>query len=1691
MTMTRYSNNKSALSQTTWFGVTVKTDVLSRATAERQVTSIRSCTPQECQLRNLRSYSKDRFSVKCCREEKSQVEECLKPRPTKSWLSWFKKREPSTPEDGESKPPKRSTSWLAFWRQPEIDATPIPPRHTCRLELERRRYEGELYALKEGRTPHAWEPDVMVITEECHDPIVCHSMTEAYPHQPPDPHPNRLARCRSAQRRQTRYKGARVQETKPEEEWRHIKDQGAFYMAVRTECPRRENPPAGHSRRTCSEYKGTEVRHQRGAPSLLGGPGNGRTFAIATSGMHNSRLSWCEVVNNIEMDHVAEFPKPKTYDPTPRESKGAVIPECTLRKDSTSSPLTTQERFQEPVHVSREVSTLQTRTCGGVRKVPTKEYREEVNDTRLQEIPRGWEDASSEVIDHNAEQYPEYRVEPTKTPDVIEVSEAVCDQDKNSPNRVEKTLISEEEKDDTTTTPGHCLSSYLKNKEGKPNVCTHKLCVEECAPRAFPTERGCDSFDLKEKCTEDSRRVIPPTNDPESMIADPDARVKCDLSKTSPDDSKKPRGRNFSTLSSSPSFSLDHHSTMPLIRNSCRSVVCKMMHTSTKTNTCVSSVFREKDQRWCDKPLDSDPVQSETKKFDLHVCEEQSAGSVDISNSGKCGKEGKPNLVCSKKKNGETKQRSGSEIAVNVLECEDRPSKKVKNLLSKNYATVRSTKFEDNNISLKKVAECPTVEKMMPPPGCFQNHKQHKLPEERKPKECLEERKLKECQKVEIQVSPPSCKGKENTKMSNLQKSTEICDSKNTSKNSMSSTTKMRKCKKEYLKTRQPERKVPDFNFDHTTFLRKPNYTLKPEKKFLHTSGLRLKSKDNKKTGKKEGKRAPCKKKQLEMKEPEPLDCPAVILPGCSQPESIACSRERKLEHVSECHRIPNPTISYSECVKDPPPAPLTSECDCLSNASKWNLMCSEYQLKHSYNYCDKSVQMKEDPCAVAKKNKEAEKNKQVVEKVKEPGKTQVRDEDVCARACLSKKSSPKTETAHISDTETINSPKTEAAQSSKTEKDASKKSEGKVDKHSPTDNPICHEKKPCDKVTKKTSNSFKNPMKCGSNSCFLNYNLVPTLGVKEAGNNNFNDSVTIHHQSHASREGEENPEKNRDDNILKYTLSEVCVNNPNKDDHSSPVAKENKNAFILAETQVDDIKPTETKFQVDTAKDERFIPNRNVQNGEKRIKSEQNKVSVSQNTIESIKLHALNTGKNKTNEQLLSHLANSYVNPQSRLFTLEHVASSNRSNGAKDFDTAIGKPISTPECSTPTNDQGGYLNTRSLSSCLCNSRIPEQVCDVTTSSGEPEQVHAPQRTIGVEAENASAKQGDSVKKTKGNIEQATTAPPLKQETFNRLSDKTGEQIVQRITATPTHRQNIFNQISYRQGHIYKKQVLKRVKSTDQTEHEAFDSKNDVIKHQNCVWKKSSESKINAMRYISESTEYRTSDQKDPMKTKKENRCGVQVKQKRYGLQKVWSKNTFSNRLPNIKGGVVKVKPSKVKLSESPRRENVGKQEIICLKNSEKNAIIHKTDNQDSCTTKEHSYSTSAVELGVVQTQRTFNKGERKRRDSPVALRDMDKNLLQQKDHKLNILKTGAGPEINIPQSPGHKLNVLKTVASPDINIIQPPENSLNIAATPEINIPQPPEHKLNAMKTGAGPELNIPQHTRTQTECYENWCQP
>nr|CAD7398902.1 unnamed protein product [Timema cristinae] len=1520
----------------------------------------------------------------------------------------------------------------------------------------------------------------MVITEECHDPIVCHSLTEAYPHQPPRPHPNRLARCRSSERRQTRYKGARLQETKPEEEWRHIKDQGAFYMAVRTECPRREDPPAGHSRRTCSEYKGTE--------------------------MHNSRLSWCEVVNNIEMDHVTEFPKPKTYDPTPRESKGAVIPECTLRKDGTSSPLATQDRFQEPVHVSREVSTLQTRTCGGVRKVPTKEYREEVNDTRLQEIPRGWEDASSEGIEHNAEQYPEYRVEPTKTPDVMEVSENVCDQDKNSPNRVEKTLISEEEKDHTRTTSGNCLSSYLKNKEGKPNVCTHKLCVEECAPRAFPTERGCDSFDLKEKCTEDSRRVVPPTNDPESMIADPEARVKCDLSKTSPDNSKKPRGRNFSTLSSSPAFSLDHHSTMPLIRNSCRSVVCKMMHTSTKTNTCVSSVFRGKDQRRCDKPLDSDPVQSGTKKLDLHVCEKQSAGSVDISTSGKCGKEGKPNLVCSKKKNGETKQRSGSEIAVNVLECEDRPSKKVKNLLSKNFATVSSTKFEDNNIRLKKVADCQTVEKMMPPPACFENRKQHKLPEERKPKECLEERKLKECQKVEIQVSPPSCKGKENTKISSLQKSTEICDSKKTSKNSMNSTTKMRKCKKggkkaishssfsiysldntfitqlkfqgycrnmssdeqsrmpilknqsfgneedskvfcgllptqftkysfngsripdpiEYLKTRQPERKVPDFNFDHTTFLRKPNYTPEPRKKFLHTSSLRLKSKDSKKTGKKEGKKAPCKKKQLEMKEPEPLDCPAVILPGCPQPGSIACSRERKLEHVSECHRIPNPTISYSECVKDPPPTPIPSECDCLSNASKWNLMCSEYQLKHSYNYCDKSVQMKEDVCAVAKKNKEAEKNKQVVDKVKEPGKTQVRDEDVCARACLSKKSSPKTETAHVSDTETINTPKTEAAQISKAEKDVSKKSE------------------------------------------------VPTLGVKEAGNNNLNDSVTIHHQSHASQEREENPEKNRDDDILKYTLSEVCVNNPNKDDHSSPVAKENKNAFILAETQVDDIKPTETKFKADTAKFERFIPSRNVQNGEKRIKSEQNKVSVSQNTIESLKLHALNTGKNKTNEQLLSHLANSYVNPQSRLFTLEHVASSNRSNGPKDFDTAIGKPISAPKCSTPTNDHGGYLNTRkgSLSSCLCNSRIPEQVCDVITSSGEPKQVHAPLRTIGVEAENASAKQGDSLKKTKGNIERATTSPPLKQETFNPLSDKTGEQIVQRITATPTHRQNIFNQISYRQGHIYKK----RIKSTGQTEHEALDSKNDVIKHQNCVWKKSSESKINAMRYISESTDCRTSDQKDPMKTKKENRCGVQVKQKRYGLQKVWSKNAFSSRLPNITGEVVKGKPSKVKLSESPRRENVGKQEITCLKNPEKNAIIHKTYNQDSCTTKEHGYSTSAVELGVVQPQSIFNKGERKRRDSPVALRDMDINLLQQRDHKLNILKTGAGPEINIPQSPGYKLNVLKTVAIPEINIIQPRENSLNIAATPEINVPQTPRHKLNMLKTGASPEINIPQ---------------
>nr|CAD7396937.1 unnamed protein product [Timema poppensis] len=40
MTMTRYSNNKSALSQTTWFGIIVKSDVLSWATAERRATSV-------------------------------------------------------------------------------------------------------------------------------------------------------------------------------------------------------------------------------------------------------------------------------------------------------------------------------------------------------------------------------------------------------------------------------------------------------------------------------------------------------------------------------------------------------------------------------------------------------------------------------------------------------------------------------------------------------------------------------------------------------------------------------------------------------------------------------------------------------------------------------------------------------------------------------------------------------------------------------------------------------------------------------------------------------------------------------------------------------------------------------------------------------------------------------------------------------------------------------------------------------------------------------------------------------------------------------------------------------------------------------------------------------------------------------------------------------------------------------------------------------------------------------------------------------------------------------------------------------------------------------------------------------------------------------------------------------------------
>nr|CAD7573162.1 unnamed protein product [Timema californicum] len=36
MTMTRYSNNKSALSQMTYLGITVKVDILCRATAERR-----------------------------------------------------------------------------------------------------------------------------------------------------------------------------------------------------------------------------------------------------------------------------------------------------------------------------------------------------------------------------------------------------------------------------------------------------------------------------------------------------------------------------------------------------------------------------------------------------------------------------------------------------------------------------------------------------------------------------------------------------------------------------------------------------------------------------------------------------------------------------------------------------------------------------------------------------------------------------------------------------------------------------------------------------------------------------------------------------------------------------------------------------------------------------------------------------------------------------------------------------------------------------------------------------------------------------------------------------------------------------------------------------------------------------------------------------------------------------------------------------------------------------------------------------------------------------------------------------------------------------------------------------------------------------------------------------------------------
>nr|CAD7577552.1 unnamed protein product [Timema californicum] len=76
-------------------------------------------------------------------------------------------------------------------------------------------------------------------------------------------------------------------------------------------------------------------------------------------------------------------------------------------------------------------------------------------------------------------------------------------------------------------------------------------------------------------------------------------------------------------------------------------------------------------------------------------------------------------------------------------------------------------------------------------------------------------------------------------------------------------------------------------------------------------------------------------------------------------------------------------------------------------------------------------------------------------------------------------------------------------------------------------------------------------------------------------------------------------------------------------------------------------------------------------------------------------------------------------------------------------------------------------------------------------------------------------------------------------------------------------------------------------------------------------------------------------------------------------------------------------------------------------------------------------------------------------------------------------MKTGAGPEINIPQPPEHKLNAMKTGAGPELNIPQPPEHKLNAmktGASTDINIPQPLEHELNAMKTGAGPEINIPQ---------------